>query len=351
MTTRPRPGTARSHTDSSDALILRSPDAVVAAIPYLLGFVPTDSAVVVWIGHRRVILTQRLDLPSTDRETPGWLSAMWDHGGARMADEVIVVLVTDREDAPGLVGAIGDRAAHAGISVRDALRTSGTRWWSLLCHDSECCSPGGRLVDPRVAAAVAAEFTVLGVAPMPTRDDLVESLEPDPDAAAAVRRELEGLSTPQDGRSAKREQWRDRTVGLTMRVLAAEAVSVGEVARIVSGMDDIRVRDTVLWECARLDPEDLRGVLEQLAHVVRTAPCGAVAPVAASYAVIAWLAGDGARSLIAADRALADDPEYSLAALVVASLRAGLPPDQWRSAMRAMPREECRRPSGSATTR
>ena len=46
-----------------DALTLRSPDALVAAVPYLLGFWPTDSAVVVWLRGGRIMLTQRLDLP------------------------------------------------------------------------------------------------------------------------------------------------------------------------------------------------------------------------------------------------------------------------------------------------
>jgi hypothetical protein len=46
--------------------------------------------------------------------------------------------------------------------------------------------------------------------------------------------------------------------------------------------------------------------------------------------------------MIALDRAAADDADYSLAALVRTSLLAGLPPEEWRSAMAGLSREECR---------
>ena len=46
--------------------------------------------------------------------------------------------------------------------------------------------------------------------------------------------------------------------------------------------------------------------------------------------------------MMAVDRALADDPDYSLAALVATSLRAGLAPTAWREVMAALPRDECR---------
>jgi len=58
--------------------------------------------------------------------------------------------------------------------------------------------------------------------------------------------------------------------------------------------------------------------------------------------VVAWLLGDGARATMAIERARTDDPDYTLAALVEASLAAGLPPGAWRDAMGDLTREECR---------
>ena len=78
-----------------------------------------------------------------------------------------------------------------------------------------------------------------------------------------------------------------------------------------------------------------------------------MAPVASCAAIVAWLLGDGARAQIAVERARRDDGEYSLALLLAASLRAGLPPDAWRESMAALTRDDCRhgadRPASSAS--
>jgi hypothetical protein len=55
-----------------------------------------------------------------------------------------------------------------------------------------------------------------------------------------------------------------------------------------------------------------------------------------------WLGGDGARANVALDRALADDPDYSLGLMVSAALRSGLPPQSWRDAMSGLTRDTCR---------
>jgi hypothetical protein len=44
----------------------------------------------------------------------------------------------------------------------------------------------------------------------------------------------------------------------------------------------------------------------------------------------AWLSGDGTFALIAAERALAIDPHYTLAGLLLKLLEGGVPPSSWR---------------------
>ncbi|MCX6433893.1 MAG: DUF4192 family protein, partial [Actinobacteria bacterium] len=116
-----------------EALTLRSPDALLAAVPYLLGFRPTESAVVVWLRGGRIQLTQRLDLPTHESDLPGWRAAMWTHAAAAGAEEIVVVLATQRADLDWIRDAIRVDADDRGIEIRDALRTAGDRWWSLLC--------------------------------------------------------------------------------------------------------------------------------------------------------------------------------------------------------------------------
>lgn len=331
-----------------EALTLRSPDALLAAVPYLLGFRPSESAVVVWLRGGRILLTQRLDLPPGESDLPGWRAAMWTHAAAEGAEEIVVVLATERSDFDWIRDAILVDADDRGIEIRDALRTAGDRWWSLLCTDDSCCPPEGRTVDPDLAAAVAAEFTGLGQAPLPDRGSIEDSMTADPEQVAEVARRLPAGLPGRSTARRRREVWRDRSLEL-VRVALTEPPRVGRtiespsvIARLLLGLADIRVRDTALWDLAHGDQDDLQRALDVLTQGLRAAPEGLVAPVATCVAIVAWQLGDGTRATIAVDRALADEPEYSLAALVSASLRAGLPPRAWREAMGGLTREVCR---------
>ena len=72
------------------------------------------------------------------------------------------------------------------------------------------------------------------------------------------------------------------------------------------------------------------------------APEGHVAPAATTLAIVHWMGGDGARASVALDRALADDPGYSLGVMVHTALGSGLPPQAWRESMASLSRDECR---------
>jgi Domain of unknown function (DUF4192) len=67
--------------------------------------------------------------------------------------------------------------------------------------------------------------------------------------------------------------------------------------------------------------------------VVRRAQPGYVAAPAALLAFVAWQSGDGALANVALDRAQADDPRYSMAALLRQVISAGAPPSLARLPM------------------
>ena len=318
-------------------IVMTSPDAVVAGLPYLIGFTPRESAVLLWLGRGRLLLTQRLDLPP-GAPSSEWTGAVWSHAGARQADALVAVLVTDDSPHADIPAVLVDEAAARGVDVRDVLVVSGGRWRSLLCRDEACCGERGRQVDSRVAALVAAEFTGAGVAPSPDRASLESELMP-----AGRRRRPAAM--PASG--PEREQWRDGAIDSFVAEVAGPAARPASSPEafldgLVAALRDVRVRDTVLWEVSALDREAQGRALQVLAAALRRSGPGAVAPIATCAAVTAWLLGDGARAGIALRHALADGPDYSLAVLVDGALRAGLPPSAWREAMRALSREECR---------
>lgn len=327
-------------TSDLDRLTLRSPDALLAALPYLLGFHPHESAVLAWLSGGRLVLTQRLDLPTDPAVLPAWRAAVWSHAGAAAADELVLVIVSIDEVDPAVLSSVLVEADARGMHVRDAVHLSGARWRSLLCSDPDCCPAEGREVDPRISDEVGAEFALLGRAPAADRDGIVASMAPDPARVNAVSRVRPRART---GRTL--ERWRDAVLLDLLACAdgdAAPTLTATQAARLLDGLADIRVRDTLLWEARAWQPDEVARATDALQELLRCAPPGRCAPVATCVALLCWLAGDGARALVALDRAASDDPGYSLAALLAASLRSGLPPTAWREAMAGLTREECR---------
>ena len=76
---------------------------------------------------------------------------------------------------------------------------------------------------------------------------------------------------------------------------------------------EIRVRDDA-W--ARMDHQHRAAHLRLWADLTRLAGPGYAAAPAALLAFVAWQSGDGALANVALDRALADNPNYSMAMLL-----------------------------------
>ena len=83
-----------------------------------------------------------------------------------------------------------------------------------------------------------------------------------------------------------------------------------------------------LW--ALITPDNARDMVGLWSHVVRCAPPSMSPPSLSLAGFASWLSGDGALALIAAERALAIDPHYTLAGLLLKMLEGGVPPSSWR---------------------
>ena len=83
----------------------------------------------------------------------------------------------------------------------------------------------------------------------------------------------------------------------------------------------------------RMDPVHADAHQRLWIDVVRRAQPGHVAAPAALLAFVAWQSGDGALANVALDRALADDPGYSMALLLRQVISAGTPPSLARLPM------------------
>jgi len=95
-------------------------------------------------------------------------------------------------------------------------------------------------------------------------------------------------------------------------------------------LQDVQVRDDA-W--SRLAPTHRQASLRLFLDLTRLARRGYVAAPASLLAVAAWQCGNGALANVALDRALDDDPNYSMAHTIRLGVTAGAPPTMARLPM------------------
>jgi hypothetical protein len=347
MSTMPRPD-----------LLLSDQGELIATIPTLLGFRPTDCLVLtVYTGHppdRFLDVVLRIDLPQ-----PRHISAWVDHVCAVVANQDgtgvgLLVLGGDRtssaEDpaasttgqhadqvadlpARDLIDALATALTEAGTAIVDAL------WAASVDADSWHCyrNPArrGAIPDP-MALPVVTALTVDGACSYGSREERAAVLDPDPAEDIARRTDLlAGLPAVQPDREIRFlielvDQVHSGTEGEP--VAGEPVVDDATIARLAHALADARVRDGAL----ALSVGPRAAAVEWVWTVlVRGAPRVLVAMPAYLLGVCAYLRGDGPLAGIALDLACQSDPSHPVAGQVRQALCLGIPPTELRRALEA----------------
>jgi hypothetical protein len=338
----PRPPQASQVLEPSLVVRAGSPTALLAVVPHLLGFVPEWSIVVIGTAppRDRIRVTLRYDLPDPpDADLAADIAA---HAAGILSTQQLAAAVAvgygPEELVTPVAAAFRDAAGLAGIALHDILRVEDGRYWSYLCGNEACCPAAGVPFDASAHPASAAMASA-GMQVQAGRAAVAGRLAPIGGIAAESMRQAtrraERHVTQLLGKVRKSSR-----LGAARRMIAAEGLAaVGamiaryrgggrfasdyEIARITVALRDLRVRDDA-W--ARMDPAHAEAHLRLWIDVVRRAQPGHVAASAALLAFVAWQSGEGALANVALDRALADDPEYSMALLLRQVISAGAPP-------------------------
>ena len=325
---------------------------IAAALPYLVGFHPHESLVLVSLGGptgTRVGLTVRADLPARSASA-AVVTALVSSVATDDPAGVVVAVVSEAPDERGALpgGDALDGLPHrdvvhdavvalAGldIPVRDTLLVRGGRWWSYDCPEP-CCAPGAGAPLPGGVSPLAAASAAAGQVLAPDRATLEARIAPlDGPARAAVDaaiwrlvdRRARATRTDPDGET--RRSW-DTVLRAVRHCRPPEAGRLPdrEVAGVLWAVADIRVRDRALTLALGDDaaPAELLWT-----ECTRRAPAPLDAAPATLLAVSAWLRGDGAMANVALERALDSRPTYTLARLLADGLAACLPPAELRA--------------------
>ncbi|MEV4836522.1 DUF4192 domain-containing protein [Nonomuraea sp. NPDC049486] len=376
---------------SATCLTLTSPADILAAVPYLVGFHPADSLIVVGLAQSRAKVAARWNVPMP----PGTLAPLTALFQREEVSQVVVVGYGPGEAVTPAVDEATAIAAGAGVEVAEALRAHDGRYWSYVCDSATCCPPEGTPYDPR-SSRVAAEATVRGLVALPDRQTLQRTIAPatgpvrlamrratadaihtlrtaltttSGGAVSAVHSVSGGAVSPMAGacgvgagavsdvavpesatgvpsvsggavaagacgveaRAVSVVSASDEFAGVFVaeglaRVRAALARSAAgdrlddaEAARLGLALAVIRVRD----EAWTLMDDSHIGLWKDLTRRLEPA---FIPPAASLLAMAGWRAGDSTLATIALERALAIDPHYSMANLLMHALQHLLPP-------------------------
>ncbi len=325
-------------------LRIRGPADLVALAPFLLGFHPAESLVMIGLDDSRVVVTVRIDLDdlvtaeSGDGGCPEVLrstvAAMSRGGASRLAGIVFDNRATSSASAAlpwlGLRAAVRTEADRTGVAVADLILVRGGRFWSYECDDAGCCPPEGREL-AEADSVVSAEATYAGMVALPDRDAVAALLDPLPMATRCVLRpfiaahERAAVRAVVSGggqralRSVKRAIFR---AARSADAIGPVGLPADDAARFGAALSGIDLRDAV-WvaiDDARLDGRELWRELG------RRLPPPYDAAALFLFGWASWRAGNGALARIAAERAVDSDPGYSAADLLLAALSRGLDP-------------------------
>jgi hypothetical protein len=329
-------------------LSVRSTADLIAAVPYLLGFHPTDSVVVVALRGSKIVFVARGDLP--DRGAPGPTpEAAAAHVAAVVArqdaDSATVIGYGPAERVTAAAAAVRAALDRQGVRVFDVLRVTDARYWSYTCGNPDCCPPEGTAFDT-ATSQIAAAATVAGQVALPDRAALTRQVAPIGGLTRESMRQATARAGERLARLLEQAPSADLLGGRTLRDAGAEAVrdairrhrergrlTDDEAAWLSVLLLHVPVRDFA-WE--RIGDDDWH--VELWTDVVRRVEPDLVAAPASLLTFAAWRSGHGALASVALERALRCEPDYSMALLMAEVLQRGVAPaslDDWPEPGRA----------------
>lgn len=299
-----------------------SPSDLLAAVPFLIGYQPSDAIVLMALNDESITMAIRVDFPESisDDEASALAKKFEGSDGA-----LLVFYIPDScDDAELVIRPLSEALVAQGIPLRESIIIVRDRWRSLICGDEYCCPIEGSPLQELSDSRITAEEISRGK-PLPFRDlaEMTSSLSPRIDDVIvemmgripAIDYENDPTSQQRDGANSILDFLHDFQVD---RICRDKRL----VATVLVRLKDLQVRDFALGS---MDQEsDL--YFDAWRWLLTKAPSGYIAAPATLLAVAAYERGDGALANVALKRAKDDQPNYSLIDLLEQLFRSGKPP-------------------------
>ena len=326
---------------------LSGPEDLIAVVPHLFGYAVTESILAIDLipaNPTRLGFMARIDLPAEGEATEAantLTSAMLRHGQG-----IVCLIGYETVTGEALTGLVmtGDAMRAAGVNVFDQLIVTGDRWRSLGCSDTECCPTEGKPV-PGADHPAALALIGTGSAPVKDRQTLADHIAASPRAATVmdvITDQRDEASTTLESAAAAWGAVLTSTDPLTDQTIATAALglTLGErkqfrdtlLAWMTPGVLDLEQTDpTCLTHLRALQPATpdtltapCEAVTDRLITLCASIPDSEATPALTVLAHYAWINGKGTIASLALDRALAAQPDYTLARLLDRMVSAGI---------------------------
>ncbi|MFI6013740.1 DUF4192 domain-containing protein [Streptomyces sp. NPDC051243] len=356
---------------------LRTPAELADALPYLLGYRPEDSVVLVALhdsdGRGRFGGRARLGIPaSTDdwepaaRQLADGLVRGGERRGARPEQMVAFLCQEPVKGETGrqvmerlrpLAQRMRVACGNLDVPVIEALCISDGRFWSYCCDREECCPREGRPMGLPGTSVLAAAATYAGVQVRGTLRELRARLLPW-ETAAALEQEIAldaaGMAlVPRILDDATRAGVAEETLRLAERLMSRfvaappvsgtltadlrddELLGHDEAARLILGLQDRATRDRA---AAWMEGDEAAPALRLWRALARRCVGPYREHAAAPLTLagwVAWSSGDDLEAREALAMALGADSDYLFARLLHQACNEGLDPESIRRCLRA----------------
>ena len=300
---------------------------LVTAVPFLVGYQPTDSIVIVGLKDEDSIeVTMRFDYPeeSNFEQYTHLAKTIMAQG---IKDVILVTYVPSHIESPEVMIDLQITLNHYKIKIVDSIVVLDGKYRSVLCKEESCCPLEGTPL-PDIKESALAVSQVLAGEPLPFSN--VDALK----ASLRMYDEIPSIvsyitdATPVDDIEGQRLAAQTFDVMLEAFSEQGELPDDRDAGLLLVGLQDVIVRDYLLGSINDDNAQDITNLWRWLLLV---APPGYKAPVASLSAAVAYEFGRGAEAHHLIDIALEDEPGYSLATLLQRVFAAAWNPDSFKS--------------------
>jgi hypothetical protein len=299
-----------------------TPSDLLAAVPFLIGYQPSDSIVLMSLKDESITMAIRIDFPDSisKREASALVEKFRGSDGALL----VSYIPDDCLDAESVIRPLIEALDLASVPLRESIIIVGNRWRSLICGDSDCCPLEGSLLPDLSHSRIAVEEIAQGkLMPFKNLIEMANSLDPEIDE---VILEMMGRIEPIDYENDPVPAQRDGANAILDFLHDFEVDRICRdkrlVAKVLVRLKDLQVRDFALGSMN--SENDL--YFDAWKWLLKKAPQGFIAAPATLFAVASYERGDGAMANLALEKAESDQPNYSMVNLLRQLFRSGKPP-------------------------